>query len=986
MPSTADGTCAVRDAIDAAPNVRASTSIVRLDRHFSRSRAVLPRSQIEGSEGVVVCGSAGQVTAVRFAWFTWVAWVRASEGPGMVELPSGTVTFLFTDLEGSTRLWEEHREVMLGALARHDEIVQAAIAEHDGEIVKPTGDGFHAVFANAACAVAAAVDAQQALSDEVWGEPGALRVRMGIHSGAAEVRDGDYPGPTVNRAARVMSVANGGQVVVSQVTADLVRDELPAGVGLLDLGEYILRDFSRPERVFQVTATGIPSVFPPLRSVDRRRGNLASRLSSFVGREQELVQVRDALLQSRLVTLTGVGGVGKTRLGVQVATEIQDRFADGAWLCELATAGDADAMMQIVASALGVVQRPGMSLGASMVEFARAKQMLVVLDNCEHLVEPAMRLSRVFLDACPEVRVLATSREALGIEGEQVRPVRSLRENDAQSLFAARATLAGPDFVLNDSNVEAVSEICRRLDGMPLAIELAAARTTAMHPSEIAAHLDERFRLLTGGPRTAIERHQTLRSTVEWSYSLLTPAEQLVFDRLGVFVGSFDAPAAAAVVALGDVVSWGILDELTSLVAKSMIVTSPGPDDTTRYQLLETLRAYAREHLDAAGETDHWRRRHAEHYTALAEQLEPALISPDELRWRRRFRAEVDNLRAAVGWALDSTRRADRHYAVRIVTALALQISPEVHEWAERTRHGAPLSTPEARSAILGVAAMHAQTHFDVETARALGEQAINEGPHSDGGGFVGGAFALSWALNATGAFEQAMDVVARAHDTLDHSNVRSADYCNAILYLWEATSAHFAHDRPRANLAAELAMAAARRQRQPTLLSFALTEFARARRSDDPATALAAFEESAELIHAGADGNLDVALAGAAQLRANTDPRTAVEYLQEGLIAGRDRGFMGTISLALTDTEQTMLELGDPEAAATIHGWLHQFESRDTDPRPHEHELVTDLTERLGATAYDTATARGAAMETNQLIEHILRDADRLLVQHNDG
>ena len=526
-------------------------------------------------------------------------------------LPTGTVTFLFTDLEGSTRLWEQHPEAMKPALARHDEILRDAIAAHNGHVVKMTGDGAHAAFGDATSAVLAAHDAQLALGRESWDVTGPLRVRMGIHTGHAEARDGDYFGSAVNRAARLMSVAHGGQVVVSLATEELLHDVASDGCELVDLGEHRLRDLTRAERLFQLHAPGLPSTFPSLRTLDAYAGNLPTQLTSFVGRQEELERVTATVRDVRLVTLTGVGGVGKTRLALQAAAEVLPEFPDGAWLCELAAANDPDAMIEVVAAALGVQPRAGTTLDGSIVEFLRTKQLLLVLDNCEHLLDAAATFAERVLRACDGVRVLATSREGLAVEGEQVRPLRSLQPAGAEQLFTERARAVVPDFSVGSAHADAVTEVCRRLDGIPLAIELAAARVRAMSPEEIASLLDERFRLLTGGRRTAVERHQTLRAMVDWSYSMLDPTERVVFDRLGVFSGSFDATAAAAVVAGDGIEAWDVREALTRLVDRSMVVAEHGEEAVTRYSMLETLRQYARERLDESGEPDAWRRRHA---------------------------------------------------------------------------------------------------------------------------------------------------------------------------------------------------------------------------------------------------------------------------------------------------------------------------------------------------------------------------------------
>ena len=462
----------------------------------------------------------------------------------MHEAPAGTVTFVFTDLEGSTRLWEQQPEAMRIALARHDELLRAAISQHNGRVVKMTGDGVHAVFASAREALAAAAAAQRAIIAERWENTEALRIRIGIHTGEAEHRDGDYYGTAVNRAARLMAAAHGGQILVSLATEELVRDSLDDGMAFVDLGEHRLRDLSRPERVFQVVAPGLPDHFPALGSVGSVAGNLPAQATSFVGREDAIRTIAEELRDVPLVTITGTGGVGKTRLAVQVAEHLAEEYPDGAWLCELAMAGDEEEAVQVVAGALGVTLRPGMTLADSTVDYLRTKKLLLVLDNCEHLLDAAGRLAESIVHGCPDVRTIATSREGLAVDGERMRPLRSLSlpdpsdppdvvvGSDSATLFVDRARAARPEFALDETNAAAVAEICRRLDGIPLAIELAAARVVSMNPGEIAALVDERFRLLTGGRRTAVERHQTLRAAVDWSYSLLSESEQRVFARV----------------------------------------------------------------------------------------------------------------------------------------------------------------------------------------------------------------------------------------------------------------------------------------------------------------------------------------------------------------------------------------------------------------------------------------------------------------------
>jgi predicted ATPase/class 3 adenylate cyclase len=579
---------------------------------------------------------------------------------GVADLPLGTVTFLFTDLESSTRRWQDHPEAMKAGLARHDAIVRDAVESHGGYVVKTTGDGFHAAFAAAHDATDAAIAAQLSLVQEPWGETGPLRVRMGIHSGPAELRDGDYYGTAVNRAARLMSVAHGNQIVLSLATSELVRD---APVEFVDLGEHRLQDLGSPERIFQVTHAGLPVEFAPLRSLDSYASNLPLQMTSFVGRGRELVEIAEVFDDARVVTLTGVGGVGKTRLAVQVGAELLPRFGDGVWLCELGPIADRSLVPEVVAAALNVQQRPGLSPAESILAACRSRELVLVLDNCEHLLDAAAALVEALVRACPGVRVLATSREGLGVSGERILVVRSLGlpdphglagsptdEADAVRLFCDRAASARDGFVLGPDNFDAVAQTCARLDGIPLAIELAAARVRMMTPGEIAGRLDERFRLLTGGARTAVERHQTLRQAVDWSYDLLAPREREVLNRLGVFAGGFTLDAAESVAAGGGIETFDVLEGLGQLVDKSLVVADVTPAGT-RYRLLETIRQYALERLDDAGATDTARRRHATWCAGFVAQSSIGMQGTDEATWWDRLDREIENLRAALTWA-----------------------------------------------------------------------------------------------------------------------------------------------------------------------------------------------------------------------------------------------------------------------------------------------------------------------------------------------
>jgi predicted ATPase/class 3 adenylate cyclase len=895
---------------------------------------------------------------------------------------------LFSDLESSTRLWEDHPEAMKEALARHDRILRETIAAHGGAVVKMRGDGIHAAFADPTCGIRAAVEAQRALLVQDWGEPDDLRVRMGLHTGPAEQRDGDYFGPAVNKAARLMSAANGGQIVVSLATEELVCDVMPAGYDVVDLGEHRLRDLSRAERVFQLSADGLEDEFPPLRSLDAYAANLPVQLSSFVGRDEELAAVGKQLRVSRIVTLTGVGGVGKTRLAMQVAAEVAPQFEDGVWLCELAPAHDADTLAEIVGKAVGVNRRPGMSAQESIVDLLRNRSMLLVLDNCEHLVEPASNLAHDVLRHCPGVRVLATSREGLGIDGEQVWPLRSLAEFDSVALFVERAVGARPGFALDDGNAVAVSEVCRRLDGIPLAIELAAARVVAMSPADIGNRLDERFRLLAGGRRSAVERHQTLRATVDWSYSLLDDTERTVFARLSVFSGSFDAVAAEAVCSGDEIGGWDVVDALTSLVAKSMVASEDGPDATVRYRLNETMREYAGEQLEQHADVDAWRRRHAEHYTSFAEVAGPGLVGPDELVWRPRLHAENDNLRTAVIWSLDSHDHDDGELAVRIVAALAHECITEplsgVATWAERAAERSRSSTPGRCTAVLGAAAWTALIgRAEFEMGIALAREALQDGIPPDCPAPQVAVSALVVALAQAQNYDEARGVVIEARRTLDDAH--SGPFARAFVESSAGFARAVAGDLEGAREHAELAMPLARTTRNPTLIASSLFGVALSEMQTNVAEALAAIDESVSLTRAGASEIvLGFVLAMRAKLRVRAGDREgAVSDLSEAITTARDKSDLIILVTALGRGAEILARLGSAEVAAVLAGFttgsIQALDSTPREERVDREEALDGARAALGHDGFERAVARGRGMELEEVTAYALAELDRL-------
>jgi predicted ATPase/class 3 adenylate cyclase len=595
-------------------------------------------------------------------------------------LPTGTVTFFFTDIEGSTRLLQELGAARYATLqAEHRQLLRAAMTAHGGHEVDSQGDSSFSVFAIASSAVAATVAAQRAMAAHPWPAGTMVRIRMGLHSGTAQVAGERYIGLDVHRAARIATAGHGGQVLLSQTTRDLVEHELPEGVTLRDLGAHRLKDLQRPEQLFQLVLPGLPVDFPPLNVLDLHAHNLPVQLTSFVGRERELAELKPLLLTSRLLTLTGPGGTGKTRLALRLAADVVESFTDGVWLVELAPLADPSLVPHTVAATLGVREQPGRSILDVLVEYLRPKTLLLFLDNCEHLIATCALLAETLLRAAPSVNILASSREALGITGEtayrvpslplpdvQAANLDALTQNDCVRLFVERATATHSPFRLTTKNAPAIAQIGRRLDGIPLAIELAAARTKVFPPDQIAARLDDRFRLLTGGSRTALPRHQTLLALIEWSHDLLSEAERMLLRRLSVFAGGWSLEAAQAV--CGDGLGEEVLETLAHLADKSLIDVEALIEATEgRYRLLETVRQYARDKLLASGESERVRDRHFDYFVHFVEEAEPHLRGAEQLSWLEVVELEHDNLRAALAWALDS---GQSDHALRLAGAL----------------------------------------------------------------------------------------------------------------------------------------------------------------------------------------------------------------------------------------------------------------------------------------------------------------------------
>lgn len=599
----------------------------------------------------------------------------------MAGVPTGTVTFLFTDIEGSTKLAREHPEAWESARMRHHAIMREAIESFQGFIFQIIGDAFCAAFHTPGEALKTSIRAQQDLQSERWGET-TIRVRMGIHTGEAKTDGRDYQGYlTMSLVQRLMSSGHGGQILVSQATEYFLRGQLPQDVSLRDMGAHKFKDVPDLTRVFQVLAPGLQSEFPPLFTVDAHPNNLPTQLTSFVGREKELADVKKLLQDAHMLTLIGSGGTGKTRLSIQAASEMLNHYPDGVWLVELAPISDALLVPRTIAMAMRLREQPHRPVIEMLCDYLHDKKLLVILDNCEHLIDACARMADKILRSAPDMRILASSREALGIGGEvtyhvpslgmpdihHLPSVETLSQYEAVKLFIDRAVSAVPSFAVTNDNAPALAQICDRLDGIPLAIELAAAKVRVLSLDQIARRLDDRFRLLTGGSRTALERHQTLRAAIDWSYNLLPPAEQLLFSRLSVFVGGWtleaaesvcsDEPTAQGVPGGNDIHSEDILDLLEQLINKSLVATEESNVYPTggplRYHMLETMREYASEKL---AEADERRGQHAAYFLNLAETVVPFLEKPEPASWVDKLEREHNNLRAALRWAREKRK------------------------------------------------------------------------------------------------------------------------------------------------------------------------------------------------------------------------------------------------------------------------------------------------------------------------------------------
>jgi predicted ATPase len=873
------------------------------------------------------------------------------------------VTFLFTDVEGSTRRWEADAQAMRAALVVHDKVLRTAIEAYDGFLFSHTGDGFVAAFASPMSAVNAAIDAQRELQ---------LPVRMGLATGEAELRDGDYSGTVLNRAARVMAAGHGGQILLADSTAGLL-----SGVDLVDLGPRRLRDVPTPVGVFQIQAEGLRTEFPALRALDASPGNLRAATTSFIGRESEVAELQAAVKAHRLVTLTGVGGVGKTRLAVEVAARLADEFPDGVWFFELAAVTDPAAVPDAVAAVLGITQQPGRSVAESVAAALEGRVRLLVLDNCEHVLDAAAALIEAILAASATTKVVATSREGLGVADEQLWPVPSLDaagiDSAAVSLFVERAQAVSPRFsVTNAEEAAAVVEICRRLDGIPLAIELAASRISSMTVDEIRDRLDHRFKLLVGS-RRGLGRHQTLRHAVTWSYDLLEDTEKALLERCSVFAGGFDLDSVCAVAGADEPDDYQVLDLLDALVRKSLLVADRLLG-RTRFSMLETIRQFAEEQLAARGVAEEVRAAHARYFAGREADIWALWDSPHQREAYAWFTVELANLRTAFRWAAD---HGDLDVAATLASYVGwLGICAQNYEpvaWAEELIEPARVAD-HPRLATLYVIASRCFTTGRIEAAVGYcdaGQIVVGRSRDALPYGIEG---VLGVVYLTIGQPERMAELcraqLARRHD--NHVHIRA----------WLVAALSLAGSGKEAMDSADDLVEAAEATGNPHLLAFALGAYGIAFRDADPVAALNALGRG--LVIAQDSGNRTIASTLAntlARLEAEHGGTvSALDHLTLAIRNYHNAGDATTIRTSLAVLAAIFDRLERYEPAATIAGVA--FDPITAVWVPELSNTVDHLRDVLGDQTYETFARKGETMTTAAMATYAYDQIDQARVE----
>ncbi len=909
----------------------------------------------------------------------------------MTDHSQGTVTFLFTDIEGSTTLVAALKDRWPAVVDDHNRLLRQAFRAHEGSEIDVAGDGFFYSFASARSALEATLEAQRSVATHTWPDDVRILVRMGIHTGEPQTAAAGYVGIDVHRAARIAAAGHGGQILISQTTAELIRHGVPDGVRLIDLGEHRLKDLARPEHLYQVAADGLREDFPVLRSLDTLPNNLPRLLTRFVGRDAETVQVRELLAGSPMLTLTGAGGIGKTRLALHVAADLLDRYQDGVWVVELGTITDPSLVPQAVATSVGIATPPGAAPINSILSHLRPRTTLLVLDDCEHLVDAAARLADALLRGCPNLRIIATSREAFGIPGETIYRVPSLSLPDAAdrqpsgnlltyeavALFADRARVVDPTFTIDQRSASAVVRICRSLDGIPLALELAAARVRSMPVDQIAARLDDRFRLLTGGSRIALQRQQTLRAAMDWSHDLLTDQEKAILRRLAVFAGSFTLEAAEAVCRGADIESHEVLDLLSRLVDKSLVILDV-ESGGGRYRLLETVREYAREKLVESEEAGEAQSRHRDWYVALVERAKPDFFrGSDPTEWIALFDRERANLGAALDWSASDPSSGDalvrmaaglwRYWEIR--GALA-----EASTWLARAVEADAGDASEVRATALTGAAVIAGLRGDPQGAMRYLERCV------DTQRAIGNPLAIASALSnlASLCVQQGDSERAVALYEEGLALARSvSDWRGVAFQLMNLASvAEGRGDHEGAFRSFEEAAEIFRAEGDIWGEAHALgQQGATVHASGDPAAAEEILTRALTLYRSIGDGRgvarMLMLLADAEASRGETTQAIALH--REGLEMRRTLGDKPgsvralerlAITVAATDPRLAARLLGAAEALRLEIGATRQVGARA------EHDrLVADLTESLGAAAFGVAWEGGLSTGLDEAI-----------------
>jgi predicted ATPase/class 3 adenylate cyclase len=872
--------------------------------------------------------------------------------------PSGVVTFLFTDVEGSTRRWETDADAMRAALLAHDDVLRTAIEGHGGFMFKHTGDGVCAAFASPRCAVDAAVAAQRELE---------LPVRMGIATGEAELREGDYFGAVLNRAARVMAAGHGGQILLAESTAGLL-----SGVDLIDLGPRRLRDLPTAVGVFQVRAAGLQADFPALRALDVSPGNLRPATTSFIGRESEVAELQAAVKAHRLMTLTGVGGVGKTRLAVEVAARLADEFPDGVWFFDLAAVADPAAVPDAVAAVLGIIQQPGKSVSESVAAALEGRVRLLVFDNCEHILDAAAGLVEAILAASATVTILATSREGVGVSDEQLWRVPSLEVNSgiesaAVNLFVDRAHSVVSDFSLaQPGEADAVVEICGRLDGIPLAIELAASRMASMTASDVRDRLDQRFRLLVGS-RRGLARHQTLRHAVAWSYDLLDDGEKVLLERCSVFAGGFDLESAC-VVAGFDQDEFEVLNLLDALVRKSLLVADRSSGHA-RFSMLETIRQFAEEQLVARGEASEVRAAHSRYFAGREADIMALWDSPRQREAYDWFTIEFPNLRTAFRWAAD---HGDLDAAAAIATyAWLLGVLVDNYEpipWAEELIEPAR-AVDHPRLAFLYVLASLCWVVGRIEEAVGYadaGQTVIGSGGEVPFG--VEGALGIVYLVigQPERCVEWCRAQLARGRDT--HTFTRAV----LVVALGHAGAG------AEARAAANGLIGAAEATHNPWALAYALQAYGYAFGDADPVGALEALRRGLVIAQDSGNRFVESQLVNAlSPVEAeHGDPLAALDHITLAIRNWYDSGNVGFIRHALATLAVFLDRLGRLEPAATIAGFA--FSPLTAAAFPEINTAIAHLRDVLGDQTYESLARKGETMTTAEIVTYAYDQIDQ--------